>query len=88
MQTHASVSRQMTTKFSRWLTEHWQSANVSAAQCESFRAWLLGQLDGLKPTLITVSHQVAAQNDCAPYHSYVKYNVVVGVVDKPPTTSE
>jgi hypothetical protein len=73
----------MSVSFSRWLTENWQNTNVTLRQTELFNDWLLGQVEGLKRGLITVSHQVDAEVDeKPPYRSYVKYRVVANNVDR------
>jgi hypothetical protein len=81
LQVHAQLSRRMSAKFSRWLTESWENANISSRQMDLFSDWLLGHVDGLKRGLSTVSHQVAAVDDQPPYRCYVKYNVVTNHVD-------
>jgi hypothetical protein len=77
----------MFTKFNRWLTDHWQMANITTSMTDNFSKWLQGNVDGLKKSLVTVSRHVAA-HDQPPFHAYVKYNVKRDddVVDEPTAT--
>ena len=76
LQSHRQVSCRMSSRFSNWLSRSWEPANVDAPAKASFSDWLQGRTEGLKPGLMTVSHQVTASTKMPPYHDYTKYNVV------------
>jgi paired amphipathic helix protein Sin3a len=74
-QKHRMVSCHMEAKFRRW-RENWRHTNITETMSTQFSEWLLGHVDGLKPGLVTVLHNVTDVEHRPPYHDYVKYTVV------------
>ena len=71
-QTHCSVSRHLSARFRAW-HGRWLEGHVSPRQEQLSEDWLLGRVDGLKPSRTTVQRS----NDTArpPYELYNRYRV-------------
>lgn len=72
-QTHELVSRRMLEKVKQW-HEQWAREHLIPPKEENCIDWLLGNIDGLKPDLITKLHT----DNCLtrpPYRRYNRYSV-------------